>query len=548
MGTYRIGLAMAGAVSAGAYSAGILDFMIEALDAWHEAKARGEAVPQHEVSVMASSGASAGSMCSALLAITLPYAYGHVRLNATRQPSGNVLDNPFYRAWVDRIGIESLLDTGDLRGGALPSYLNSSIIDEIVSESLAFHAPAKARPWVAQPFLARFSLGNLRGVPYKVDVLGAQHYGDEMIEQADHMDFAVGQLPLAPPWSGWLSDHFVLPSHDHAVTAAADWRRLGDAAVASGAFPLFLKPRKLSRPAAQYDQRHDGAKPDWNETPAPSQYDFVCMDGGIFNNEPFDLAHSALLLGKDRSQNPRGMNEADCSVLMIDPFVSRDAAKDFALQPLEALIGPLVSAWTMQARFRPEDLTLAHRDDVYSRYLIAPAGSGAPAGGKAHPLACGGLGGFLGFFHHEFRKHDFQLGRRNCQRFLQEYFTVPLGNTTVGPGYAALDAATRKNFSSSQSGEVQIIPLMPALRQEEALPQWPTGLWDLNALRPLIERRVDAVYEHYRDRIVASAGNWFKRSATQGYLWTGWKLGGVRDMAIDKAMQVLHDAKNVQGL
>ena len=36
--SFEIGLAMAGAISAGAYSGGVLDFLIEALDAWEKEK------------------------------------------------------------------------------------------------------------------------------------------------------------------------------------------------------------------------------------------------------------------------------------------------------------------------------------------------------------------------------------------------------------------------------------------------------------------------------------------------------------------------------
>jgi hypothetical protein len=34
-GGFEIGLVMAGAVSAGAYTAGVVDFLIQALDQWH---------------------------------------------------------------------------------------------------------------------------------------------------------------------------------------------------------------------------------------------------------------------------------------------------------------------------------------------------------------------------------------------------------------------------------------------------------------------------------------------------------------------------------
>ena len=60
-GGFEIGLVMAGAVSAGAYTAGVLDFLIQALDQWHEGK-RGDdpRCPRHDVSLKVLAGASAG--------------------------------------------------------------------------------------------------------------------------------------------------------------------------------------------------------------------------------------------------------------------------------------------------------------------------------------------------------------------------------------------------------------------------------------------------------------------------------------------------------
>jgi len=70
---------MADAVSAGAYTAGVLEFMIEALEEWQKAKDIFRAhlsspnagltvpVPLHDVSIGAFSGASAGRMYAASL-------------------------------------------------------------------------------------------------------------------------------------------------------------------------------------------------------------------------------------------------------------------------------------------------------------------------------------------------------------------------------------------------------------------------------------------------------------------------------------------------
>jgi predicted acylesterase/phospholipase RssA len=78
MAAFKIGINMAGAVSAGAYTAGVLDFLTEALDEWYKAKARGEAVPAHDVSIEVFTGASAGGMCAAISALMLQQEFEHI--------------------------------------------------------------------------------------------------------------------------------------------------------------------------------------------------------------------------------------------------------------------------------------------------------------------------------------------------------------------------------------------------------------------------------------------------------------------------------------
>ena len=78
--TFDIGLVLAGAVSAGAYSAGVIDFLIEAIDRWYAVReseiSRGvpferRLAPPHNVRLRAMSGSSAGSMVAALAAVVL---------------------------------------------------------------------------------------------------------------------------------------------------------------------------------------------------------------------------------------------------------------------------------------------------------------------------------------------------------------------------------------------------------------------------------------------------------------------------------------------
>lgn len=50
-GTFELGLVMAGAVSGGAYAAGVVDFLFEALTAWEAAKQADPDVPDHRVEI-----------------------------------------------------------------------------------------------------------------------------------------------------------------------------------------------------------------------------------------------------------------------------------------------------------------------------------------------------------------------------------------------------------------------------------------------------------------------------------------------------------------
>src|SRR4051812_25889976 len=98
---FEIGIVMAGAVSAGAYTAGVLDFLIEALDAWHNAKAAGDlAAPRHEVRLKALTGASAGGITAAVAAVALGERFPPVRQYPVAR--GGAGDNKLFSTWVDK--------------------------------------------------------------------------------------------------------------------------------------------------------------------------------------------------------------------------------------------------------------------------------------------------------------------------------------------------------------------------------------------------------------------------------------------------------------
>ena len=74
---FKICLTMAGAVSAGAFTGGVMDYLLETLELWEQAKIRNRSlgmdhpeydfsIPMHDVEIDVISGSSAGGISGAL--------------------------------------------------------------------------------------------------------------------------------------------------------------------------------------------------------------------------------------------------------------------------------------------------------------------------------------------------------------------------------------------------------------------------------------------------------------------------------------------------
>src|SRR6185437_7962504 len=91
--TFEFALVLGGTVSAGAYTAGAVDFLIEALDCFTTARANGTA-PSHDVILKLITGTSGGGVNAAIAARAMAYDYPHATLAGPigEAPTGN----PFY--------------------------------------------------------------------------------------------------------------------------------------------------------------------------------------------------------------------------------------------------------------------------------------------------------------------------------------------------------------------------------------------------------------------------------------------------------------------
>jgi Patatin-like phospholipase len=447
--TFELGLVMAGAISAGAYTAGALDFLFEALDAYNEEKRKpGWDGPTHDVRVPIMSGASAGGMTSAICALHAFHDLAHVWPGKPVPPPEQ---NRLYSSWVSDISLDRLLETSDLdapgvRG--LKSVLCCDVLDQIVAEAFTMSGDCE-RAWIGRgddhSLRVRMTLTNLRGAPYSFRLFGSdtnESYG--MLNHGDYFDFAVGRTsapaPGAEPGGTPL---------DVTNLGQKEWDAYRETALATGAFPVGLAPRIIERPDTSfygqaqsfgYEDPVTGeycpVKPDAcfdNVSP----YAFVSVDGGVIDNAPLELARR-YLSGSAAAHNERGGDGADKAVLLIAPFPNFAAVPpkdddDLLVHVLERLLSALID----QARFKPEELQLAANDTCFSRFMISPTrqGNGSDAA-KRFPIACGVLDGFGGFLHESFRRHDYLLGRRNAQAFLRWNFGLPETNDRLFKGVA----------------------------------------------------------------------------------------------------------------
>src|SRR6516165_6450994 len=221
----------------------------------------------------------------------------------------------------------------------------------------------------------------------------------------------------------------------------ADWDRYGTVALASSAFPVGLAPRQLAAPIDGYTKRsypieHGEAilKPNfpaaWRSTLGPDGFVFLNVDGGVVNNNPFDFAQYTLM-GKSLTEQASAV-DADRAVLMVSPFPEPPTFLPDG-QPVPELVAALRALFPAligRARVRTSELVPAMNPDDNSRFLIAPDRN-IDGVEQRYTIACGLLGGFGGFLDEKFRAHDFQLGRRNCQKFLSSIFGLAAAHPIV---------------------------------------------------------------------------------------------------------------------
>jgi hypothetical protein len=564
-GTFELALVLGGTVSAGAYTAGVLDFLVEALDSWTQKRDNGQAVPNHIVTVRFVAGTSGGGVNSAIFTRAMNFGFPPV---SQATPDGIAAQNPFYNVWVNYLNLSDMLTTTDLDqpGATITSILNSAAVDSAAGVAVAFNGDPlpKPRSWVAAPLRLFLTLTNLNGMPYQIE-FGSMTLADgsevdlrqSYVAHADYARFAAvyaGQT-LAPVDA--RPDEFVLGFGTAGLPNLLGWSDFGTYAMGTAAFPIGFKPRTLTRPLAHYQYRLNdepppvpaaspGAPPhywplipDWEALEAwsgggiPDPYTFTAVDGGVCNNEPIELARSAL--SGITGSNPRNGLQANRAVLLIDPFAG--SASMAAPLPPDVLssANALLSTILQQIRYDTRDVMLAANPDVFSRFMITAqrdkAGGGTAVGDPA--LATAGLGAFIGFASQAFRRHDYLLGRKNCQDYLRRFLVLPAANPLFN-GWRAAENFDPTVYQVKDSAGAVFLPIIP-LTGDAMVPElpdtWPAGKFDPETLRPAIEARFTRLL----------SDEFAKGPLSDVLTWLAGKLaeGSVADFAIGQMQQAL---------
>jgi predicted acylesterase/phospholipase RssA len=473
---FHIGLCMAGAVSAGAYTAGVVDYVIKSLDRWEQSRGQ-PGVPTHRVQISIIGGASAGGMTGLLTAAVM------------HQLKADLL----YKSWVTMQAdnmMEKLFSCTDFNT-KLPtaSLLNGAFANEIADSAFSNQGLLwNDTPPYFHPQLKVFTtLTNVSGFPYNISFntdLAAQHHAMSV-----HYDYACFQAATAPKCiNGWMPLN---------IRTGLNAQLAKDAAIATGAFPLGLPAKQLTRPLEAIVENKliyreglmiDHAKP---------TYESLHVDGGLMNNEPFEKVRELLNeLVFTETQESNAFNRFDqfrSTVLMIDPFPENIPNQITYPLSIGQLAGSILHAMMQQMKAKPAPIADVLSKNKAGQFLIAPVRYSMDEmntrieGSKA--IACGAIGGFGGFISKDFRAHDYALEQYNCEMFLRNHFTIPIQHLAHHPIFSkGYEGVNHSLFESNQTESVQIIPQFGTV--QKPLP-WPTLEQNpLVQMRPIIQKRV----------------------------------------------------------
>jgi len=494
--TFHLGITMAGAVSAGAYTAGFIDYLIEVLELWEEQKKiireklennellndYEKKIPLYNVCIDAFGGASAGGIVGMITALST-----FSEMKPVKKPSNTKTGNILYDSWVlldDDVGeeiqnkvttFEKMLYTDDFENNedGIPSFLNSKPIDRIADKVFDELPPEELKkerpPYISEDLRVLVTLCSLSGIPFEVKfekMTSANFPYSPGHRMNEHMIVAHFKMKYI---EGNDKDKYL--KFDPYDEASQELLKLSTKA--TGAFPIGLAPRhfkgKLTKEYIKNCILRNLDIPKENKTAIDIKiedeyFDFTDIDGGTINNEPYSEVVQVL----EEVNPPYNPKQPMFGTIMVDPFPNfynqdesipiPDPISDSIFQ--KNIWDVIPKAYTtLREQVRVKHSGSFYKD--YLRLLVFPVKWEHNGVLKDHPpISCAALGGFGGFLDIEFRKHDFFLGRNNARNFLRAFFMLELDNEDRHPLFENLTNEAIGMFKRNKDGKTYF-PIIP---------------------------------------------------------------------------------------
>lgn len=547
---FHIGLTMAGAVSAGCYTAGVMDYLFEILELWENCKnndfpegwnpVMANLIPQHKVEIDVMGGASAGGMTTMMAAI---YAMKG-KINPVTDPSNKTSkkENLLYDSWV-LMGdseqsktklLEKTLLLDDLNSDKIPSLLNSNFIDSICNEAFIndLEVEKKLPNYISKELEILLSQTMLRSVALPIDFstpFGNLKTKKDNPKYNTFEHFVISHFKLDYDSTNPQHRDFYLPLDP--FEDKVNIERLKLATIATGAFPIGLSFRKFFNQEFTVDYIKNNSRKLIQNKISPKNislhspinfedvadpFDFVGVDGGAINNEPIGEVLNVL---KERYGEKKEGDYDKFGLIMIDPFPDHNFEKkykhpDDIFTAIPAILGTLQD----QSKLKRKEMLEFHtknylRGEIYPVRYNLEKKSNKPDK-EVNAIACSSVYAFGGFLDINFRHHDFFLGRDNARNFFKVYFSFEYNpkENKVHPIHKNWSPEMIKIFQfkreDSVTGERKVfLPIIPNMHDakyyfenakkekrnpfDRTVKEWPQYQADkLFDLKPKIEERI----------------------------------------------------------
>ncbi len=377
---------LGGAVSAGAYTAGVIDFFMLRLK---EYMAKDKKDRDYNIQIKAITGTSAGGMCGSIFLHGLAQGYPGVPEHSS-----------LFQTWVKDIDISVLSEMDDLTKCVNPNaLLNGNALIRLadkIFDQVPSMSDIESYNFVANDCKLVLSVTDTVGKSYEIDFVNDTSEKSYFI--TNHRDYYY--FTLSQPGKEYIE-----------LSNKEAWNTLKKVTLATGAFPIGLPPVKLARPSSISKNNNIPGKP-FNIS--RNTHEYYAIDGGVVDNEPFgrliDIIEDDLKDG------------GEPVIILIDPFPSKNLQTE--KNTLGIQIQRLYTVFRNQSAYKPDEIKEFQRlkDKGIKCYSIIPKQS-SNSNVDAH-LAGSYIGAFSGFIHEKYRYFDYQLGLRNCQKFLQGTFKL----------------------------------------------------------------------------------------------------------------------------